>query len=135
MSEQPPNGRHYVITVPSHPLSANQRRRATWPQVYRAGKVFRDAVAWQARTLVVGAPPLEHAHVVATLVYKRKPFRDPDSAVISCKELVDGLVCGGILVDDSADHMRLEVRQEVGLARRVELSITEEQEALHDHAD
>src|SRR2546423_12650185 len=93
-----PGPRHYVIHLPSLPLSANDRRRATWPVVYRAGKVVRDAVAWQARTLVAGAAPLEHAHVVATLYYRRKPFRDEDSAYASLKEAVDGLVVGGMVV-------------------------------------
>src|SRR6266566_3169829 len=85
MSHKP---RTYTIAISGLPLSANDRRRATWQQVYRQGKVVRDAVAWQARTLVAGMAPLEHAHVLATLYYRRKPFRDPDSAAISCKELV-----------------------------------------------
>lgn len=120
-----PGPRHYTISLPSLPMSANDRRRATWQQVYRQGKVYRDAVAWQARTLVAGAAPMERAHVVATLVYKRKPFRDEDGAVASLKEAISGLVLGGMLVGDTAKHIHLDVRQEVGLSRRVQIEVTE----------
>jgi hypothetical protein len=76
--------------------------RAPRPQV----QPLADAVQLQARALGL-AHPLERARVGFTLVYNRGPLRDADNAQSSCKELLDGLVRGGLLVDDGPDHVEL----------------------------
>ena len=42
-----------------------------------------------------------------TLIHTRGPLRDADNAQSSCKELMDALVRGGLLVDDGPDHVEL----------------------------
>jgi hypothetical protein len=77
-----------------------------WQKRRRLVQPLADAVAWQARAL--GLPrPLDRARVQLTLVYTRGPLRDADNALASCKELLDGLVRGGLLVDDGPDHVEL----------------------------
>ncbi|MFI5270030.1 MAG: hypothetical protein ACHQ7M_21850, partial [Chloroflexota bacterium] len=89
---------------------------------YRLCQPFHDAVAWQARAMGL-KQPVQYAHVVATLVYRRRPVRDVDNATASLKPVLDGLVAGGLLVDDGPDHLSLHVRQELGPQRLVRLEI------------
>ena len=42
-----------------------------------------------------------------TLIHTRGRLRDADNAQSSCKELLDALVRGGMLVDDGPDHVEL----------------------------
>jgi hypothetical protein len=107
------------IEVPGLPPSANARMRAgSWPALYRATKPFKDATILLAREEMARhgrTEPMQRARVVATLV-RRSGYcpRDPDSAASSLKEVLDGLVQGGVIVNDSPKHLDLEVRQERG---------------------
>ena len=93
-----------TIEVGGLPPSPN--RRMAWQKRRRLVQPLADAVAWQARAL--GLPrPLERARVQFTLIHTRGPLRDADNAQSSCKELLDGLVRGGLLVDDGPDHVEL----------------------------
>lgn len=42
-----------------------------------------------------------------TLIHSRGRLRDADNAQSSCKELLDALVHGGVLVDDGPAHVEL----------------------------
>ena len=64
--------------------------------------------AAQLQTRALGLErPLERASVQFTLIYARGPWRDADNAQSSCKELLDALVRGGVLIDDGPDHVEL----------------------------
>src|ERR671938_20879 len=92
------------ITVNDLPPSPN--RRMAWQKRRRIVKPLADSVAWQARA--IGLPqPLQRARVQFTLIHARGPLRDADNAQSSCKELLDALVRGGMLVDDGPDHVEL----------------------------
>lgn len=106
----------YIIVVPGHPLSPNGQAAAPLRTRLSDKRAYRDMVAWQVRAAHRG-PPLERARVTITLLRTDSQFYDPDAAVGTCKRLVDGLVHGGLLVDDSKDHIELVVRQERGDAR------------------
>jgi hypothetical protein len=43
--------------------------------------------------------------------------------VASCKELLDALVCGGVLLDDGPAHLHLQVVQAFGPERVVRLEV------------
>jgi hypothetical protein len=77
-----------------------------WQKRRRLVKPLADAVQLQARALGLERP-LERGRVVFTLVYTRGPLRDADNAQASCKELLDALVRGGVLVDDGPEHVEL----------------------------
>jgi hypothetical protein len=79
-----------------------------WQKRRRLVKPLVDAVVLQARALRL-PQPVEHAHVVATLVLRRGPLRDFDNAVSSLKEIVDALITGGLIVSDAPEHLRLSV--------------------------
>jgi hypothetical protein len=111
-----------TITVGGHPPSANELRRLHPLARYRRCKPFKEQVAWQCKALRLPAP-LSRARVVATLTYARRQFRDYDGAVASLKPCIDGLVAGGVLVDDGTEHLRLEVRQELGKERGVRIEV------------
>lgn len=109
-----------TITVAGLPPSPN--RRMAWQARRRIVKPLVDAVVLQCRAL--GLPrPLEYAHVVATLVHRRGPLRDWDNSVSSLKEIVDGLVTGGLIASDAPDHLQLEVVQVLGPSRGLTLEI------------
>jgi Holliday junction resolvase RusA-like endonuclease len=77
-----------------------------WQKRRRLVQPLADAVAWQARAL--GLPQaLERARVQFTLIHTRGPLRDADNAQTSCKELLDALIRGGLLVDDGPAHVEL----------------------------
>jgi hypothetical protein len=110
----------WTISVPGLPPSPN--RRMNWQARRRITRPLVDAVVVQARAL--GLPqPLERARVVATLVHRRPPLRDFDNAVASLKEVVDALVCAGVVVSDAPAHLKLDVVQLLGRERGVVLEI------------
>jgi hypothetical protein len=106
--------------VLGHPPSANERLHAI--ERWRRCRPFKEFVGWQA--LAVRPPrPLERAHVRATLVYARRPFKDCDNGTSALKPCLDGLILGGLIADDSPDRLSLEVRQVLGERRSVVLEI------------
>jgi Holliday junction resolvase RusA-like endonuclease len=96
----------WPITIEVAGLPPRPNRRTAWQKRRRLVQPLADAVAWQARAL--GGPhPLERARVQFTLIHTRGRLRDADNAQSSCKELLDALVRGGVLVDDGPDHVEL----------------------------
>jgi hypothetical protein len=93
-----------------------------WGTRGRIARPLAESVAWQARAVGL-AQPLEHAHVVAKLVHRKPPLRDIDNAIASLKEVLDGLVVGGLLVDDGPEHLTLGVMQVLGPHRGLTLEI------------
>ncbi len=110
----------WTVEVAGHPPGPNERLHGV--ERWRRCRPFRDAVAWQCRAIGLPAP-LERAHVVATLVYDRRPFKDIDNAVAGLKPCLDGLVAGGLVADDGPEHLTLEVRQELGARRCIRLEV------------
>ena len=111
-------------TIDDLPPSPN--RRMHWACRRRLVKPLADAVAWQARAVAIGLPerkPLEHAHVIAKLTFSQPPLRDFDNATASLKECINGLVVGGLLVDDSPAHLTLGVVQVLGPHKGLTLEI------------
>jgi hypothetical protein len=107
------------FTVPGLPPSPN-RCVDGWAR-RRAAKPFVDAVLEQARAF--GLPqPLVRSHLVVTLVHLQRPLRDYDNAIASIKELVDALK-GILIVDDSPDHMELELVQVLGRERVLTMEV------------
>lgn len=100
--------------------------RLHWAGRSRQSAPLRDSVAWQAKAArLSGAPLLDRAQVTITLYRVAGRERDHDNAVATVKPLVDGLVAGGLLVDDSPAHIALEVQQERGACRGVHIVVTE----------
>ena len=114
--------RTWTFTVDDLPDGPNTHQ--LWRIKHRRYAPIRDSLAWQVRA-VRPQEPLQHVHVVVTLVRTSGPPRDPDNAVASVKGLLDGLVIGGLVVDDSAEHMSLGVRQERGTKRASRVHVTE----------
>jgi hypothetical protein len=57
------------------------------------------------------------------MVHTRRPLRDFDNAVASLKECLDGLVTGGLLVDDGPEHLTMGVVQVLGPQRGLTLEV------------
>lgn len=68
--------------------------------------------------------PLERVHVRAVLHYTRGPLRDVDNATASLKSCLDGLVAGGLLVDDAPAHLEVALVQEITGWTGVVLEVT-----------
>jgi xanthine/CO dehydrogenase XdhC/CoxF family maturation factor len=69
---------------------------------------------------------LQRARVEVTLVRKKGQAPvDPDNQYARAKAPLDGLVVGGMLSDDSAEHVEVLVRQEQGAQRATRLEVTE----------
>jgi Holliday junction resolvase RusA-like endonuclease len=93
-----------VITkIPSAALSANSRSH--WRVKHKASKAVKKATAAgvQIAILLDGKPDSMPWHVVeleATFYHNCKRRRDPDNLVALLKYPIDGLVLGGLLIDD-----------------------------------
>jgi Holliday junction resolvase RusA-like endonuclease len=93
-----------VITkIPSAALSANSRSH--WRVKHKASKAVKKATAAgvQIAILLDGKPDGMPWHVVeleATFYHNCKRRRDPDNLVALLKYPIDGLVLGGLLIDD-----------------------------------
>lgn len=90
------------------PPSMNQFNGRTNVQVYRAVKAdWTDRVTWQARARRPKRP-FERAEVLIEYQFQDNRRRDPDN--YSGKFILDGLTKGGIIRDDSFQHISLTVR-------------------------
>lgn len=115
-----------LIIVGGIPISPN-KRPGHWGAKYRHDAPLKEAVAWQARAIRLHrTAALERAHVRVRFTRPGGgPPMDRDNAVATCKCLIDGLVEGGLLVDDNRDRVELEVVQERGARTESLLTITE----------
>ncbi|HKC75715.1 MAG TPA: hypothetical protein VKF37_16175 [Chloroflexota bacterium] len=112
----------WPLTIEVDDLPPSPNRRMHWGTRRRITRPLAESVAWQARA--VGLPqPLQHAHVVAKLTFSRPPLRDIDNAFASLKEVLDGLVVGGLVIDDGPEHLTLGVVQVLGPHRGLTLEV------------
>ena len=107
-----------------HPPTNNQILRMDWRKRHRTLKPWKEQAIMLVR-FERPRQPLAHASVVLTLAYTRKPFRDLDGAYACLKFLVDALVQGGVIEDDSPEYIALEVRQVLGHAKQVLIDVVE----------
>ena len=116
--------REWHWALDGHPPTNNQILRMDWRKRHRTLKPWKE----QAILLVRAErprQPLPHASVTLTLAYERKPFRDLDGAYACMKFLVDALVQGGLIEDDSPEYIALEVRQIIGHRKQVLIDVVE----------
>lgn len=119
--------RRFCFTIVGHPLSPNGHQAASVAARIRDRRHFRELAAWTTRHLYTG-PPLERARVTFTLQRPDRQYYDPTNAYGVVKPIEDGLcrVHGGaLLVDDSAAHVEVVVRQKHGPQRAVLVEIEE----------
>lgn len=110
------------LTLPGHPPSPN-RLRGHWSTRWKQTHSWRDDVTYLARAQRPDAPyPV--AKVTITFEHRQHHFRDEDNLVASCKPILDGLRLGGVIVDDSPDHITLDVRQVLGAERQIVIEVT-----------
>lgn len=95
--------------IPDIPPSDNKFKGRQNHWEYRAQKK-----EWLELVMVLCRPkpkaPIEKANVTLTYFFKDKRRRDPDN--YSGKFILDGLVQGGIIRDDSFDNINLVLRGE-----------------------
>ena len=93
-----------VITkIPSASLSPNSRSH--WRVKHKASKAIKRSTALGVRIALAldGKPedlPWHEVELQATYYHKCKRRRDPDNLVALLKYPIDGLVLGGLLIDD-----------------------------------
>lgn len=96
----------HVLTIDwlGRPLLANQVHRMHWAKVGRERTAWGDAAIQAAR--IAKLPKL---HRVALAFHAEYPTRrslpDPDGIAPSAKGVIDGLVRGGFLRGDTAEHV------------------------------
>jgi hypothetical protein len=112
----------WPLTIAVDDLPPSPNRRIAWQARRRILKPLVDAVVLQCRAL--GLPqPLQHAHVVTTLIHRRPPLRDWHNCVSSLKEIVDARVTAGLIVSDAPGHLTLEIVQVIGPRRGLTLEV------------
>lgn len=128
--------RRYRITLEGIGPGVNHLRRMHWRQIANERRVQRLEAWAMAQPHVIqrrgeGRGPIPFARLTITLVYPVGASRlDPDSAAISCKGGVDGLVDAGLLGDDT--YKRVEyapVRYVAGERRQTVIEVEEVKEA------
>lgn len=96
------------ITLRGVPPSLNRFVGRENSQAYRQAKAeWTDTVAWMAKRQRRIHKPYVHATVRIKYFFPDRRRRDPDN--YCGKLLLDGLRKGGIIVDDSFSHIRLEL--------------------------
>ena len=96
----------WPLTIEIGGLPPSPNRKMGWQKRRRLVKPLADAVQLQARALGLERPS-ERGRVLFMLIYTPGPLREADNAQASCKELLDALVRGGVLVDDGPEHVEL----------------------------
>ena len=98
--------------LPDRDLNPNSRLH--YMNVYRAKAAAKDEAI--AMVLQQGKPavPYERANITVTWVAKDKRRRDFDNLFAALKATIDGLVEGGLIMDDSAAHVSYTLRYEQG---------------------
>jgi len=99
-----------ILRASGIPVGPNSRLH--WAARHRLNAPLRDEVAWQAKWFAERHGTFAHAAVRIVLLRVGGSAMDPDNAIACCKGLVDGLVRGGLLVDDKRENITLTVDQE-----------------------
>ncbi|WP_227979950.1 hypothetical protein [Nocardia spumae] len=107
----------YTLDVPHDrpPMTSNDQRRMSWPQVRAAKSRVASDVAWMAKQAKLPVLPYP-VRVTVTWWAPNARRRDPDSLGPWCKAALDALVSCGVLTDDSHRYV-LAVTQEIRLDR------------------
>lgn len=89
--------------LPDPDLSPN--KRLNWRAKYRITKEAKDEIFWIVKQVWQNRPPLERAKISYYFYTKDNRGRDLDNLIASCKAYQDGLVAGGLLIDDDSRHL------------------------------
>jgi crossover junction endodeoxyribonuclease RusA len=98
------------ITIPGIPPTLNELKRMHYLEWARQKMLWGKTVGWEVKRQKVRPPePFLKAIVTLNYYFKSRRRTDPDNN--TGKFLLDGLVESGILVDDSFDHIELNIRK------------------------
>lgn len=118
-----------LLTIPRIPAGPNGRG-GLFRQHYQARR--RDRIMWEQEILAARRADGRYVEKATTFrdvtihqIRKRK--LDPDNLYASCKHVLDALVTGGLIVDDSPGWIALRVTQETGREQRTEIRIEEKE--------
>lgn len=92
-----------VIDWMGRGLTANKANKMHWAAVGRARTAWGDAAIQAAR--IIGMPPLSNVEVKVWVEYPRRPLPDTDGLSPTVKGILDGLVRGGFLADDTGEYV------------------------------
>lgn len=102
-----------ILEIPRVPSSPNYFRGKHWRHRHRDSKMWNDEIYYavhQARAH--RDPPYERAQIN---IHRRSLGElDPDNLMGSVKPVIDALRYAKVLVDDSAQHIKLTVTQSRG---------------------
>lgn len=111
-----------TLDIQDVPPGLNVLLRMNWYRRHAEGKKWQKLV-WIARCqALIGKPaPICKAQVVMTRTSPK--LLDQDNLYGSAKLVLDAMKRLDLIVDDSPDHLHLDVKQEIGKANcRIELS-------------
>lgn len=100
-----------ILPQPSHPLSINEANRMHWAARAKRVKPWRDSAILLARSGAAAYArevgqvwPVQPINVQVRLQFRSNARRDPHNFVgTTVKAIVDGLVRGGLIPDDTAE--------------------------------
>lgn len=127
----PDAGYSLYLRISGLPELQTAGARGHWAKRHREARRWKELVAWRARA--EGLPPVPLAGAAVELVRHSCFEPDADNLRASFKPLVDGLVYGRVLLDDSPDIIGAPVcRWEKAPRRRgyVEISVEGVQDRL-----
>jgi crossover junction endodeoxyribonuclease RusA len=98
------------LIIPGIPPTLNELKRLHHQVWAREKKRWGEIVYWEVmKQRIRPSQPFSKAVVTLNYYFKSKRRTDPDNN--TGKFLLDGLVESGILVDDSFDHIELNIRK------------------------
>ena len=101
--------------LPPSGLSGNSRLH--WAQKAELAEEWRSFFGWKAKEGWGRKAQLKRATLRITWEAKDKRRRDMDNLLSATKPAIDGLVDAGVLQDDRADQVQLELRYVPGAER------------------
>ena len=111
-----------VLEIPAIPPSPNRYNGRHWSVYRKSRKAWAWWIAAAVSNACCGTLLWSRSRVSITRMSRRS--LDPDNAVASTKCVIDGLRGAKVIENDTADHITLEVRQEISRIPRTVIEVT-----------
>ena len=93
--------------LPPKELNPNNLRRTHWTVRSRFSRIAKDEMAWLAKHHWKGKKPMNKAIIRYEFHFKDNRTHDYDNLLSACKPYQDGLVVGGVIVNDDCKHLEI----------------------------
>lgn len=110
---------HLVI---AHIAASPNRWNGKHWSVYRRSRKLWDRLVWEAMAQA-GVKPERFPKATVHIIRQASRKLDKDNLYGACKPLIDALRANWLILDDSPEHLSLEVEQRIGRPSLTEITL------------